>query len=236
MKRLLRALKSHFGVTAPHVAVHTEIEWYWRALGIVALIGIGYGIGYWRYAGTNANLLAEEVQRLQSVNQSIQAKVVFAERQMQVEHAAQTNLAKEMAALQDEDMRLKEDVAFYKSILVEGAGVGIPKIHSMKVAKGNRAGDYQYNILLVQTGKRDKMVQGSLQLVLNGMQAGTPVALTVSEGQAPLKGVKVSFKYYQRIEGTFSIPSQLSAQALQARFFEQGSVQPKLTQSVNLPG
>jgi hypothetical protein len=98
MKQLLRALKSHFGITAPHVAVHTEIAWYWRVLGVVALIGVGYGIGYWRLAGSNANLLAEELRRLQIVNQSIQEKVVFAERQMQVEHAAQTNLAKEMAA------------------------------------------------------------------------------------------------------------------------------------------
>lgn len=236
MKQLLRALKKRFGVTAPHVAVRTELPWYWRVFGVVALIAIGYGIGHWRFAGNNANLLAEEVQRLQTENKSLQEKAVYAEQQQQVEHAAQSNLAKEMATLQDESMRLKEDLAFYKSIMVEGAGTGVLKVNSFKVVKGGRDGEYQYTILLVQSGKHDKIIQGSLQLVLNGMQSGKPVDVTVSEAQAPLKGVKVNFKYYQQIEGKFSLPAQMTGQTLQLRFFEPGLAQPKLTQSVNLPG
>lgn len=234
--KLIRALKKRFGVTAPHVAVRTELPWYWRVIGIVVLIGVGYGIGYWRFANNNANLLADEVQRLQGENKTLQEKAVYAERQQQVEHAAQNNLAKEMATLQDESVRLKEDLAFYKSIMVEGTGAGELKINSFKLVKGGREGEYQYTILLVQSGKHDKTVQGSMQLVLSGAQSGKPVDVTVSEAQAPLKGVKVNFKYYQRIEGKFNVPAQMTGQTLQARFFEPGLAQPKLTQTVNLPG
>lgn len=236
MRRLIRALKKRFGVAAPQVAVRTALPWYWRMAGIVLLVGFGYGIGLWRFAGNDANVLATEVQRLQNENKALQEKAVFAERQQQVEHAAQSNLAKEMATLQDESVRLKEDLAFYKSIMVEGAGAGMPKINSFKLAKGGHEGEYQYTILLVQTGKHDKTVQGSLQLVLSGTQSGKQVELTVSEAQAPLKGVKVNFKYYQRIEGKFNVPAQMTGPSLQARFFEPGMAQPKLVQSASFPG
>jgi len=234
MKKLVRALKKHFGVTAPHVAVRTEIPWYWRAVWFVVLVMIGYSIGYWRFASNNANILAEDVQHLRAENKVLQEKSVYAERQQQVEHAAQSNLAREMATLQDESLRLKEDLAFYKSIMVEGAGTGVLKINTFKVTKGTHDSEYQYTILLVQSGKHDKTIQGSLQLVLNGTQSGKSVELVVSEAQPSLKGVKVNFRYYQRIEGKFNVPAQMVGQTLQARFFEPGLAQPKFTQTVNL--
>ena len=70
----------------------------------------------------------------------------------------------------------------------------------------------------------------------SGMQSGKSVEVTVSEARPPLKGVKVNFKYYQRIEGKFSVPAQMTGQTLQARFFEPGLAQPKLTQTASLPG
>lgn len=234
MRKFIRILKQHFGVTAPHVAVHTEIPWYWRALVIVMLMVLGYGVGYWRFATNNANQLAAEVQQLRAENKTLKEKAVYAERQQQVEHAAQSNLAREMAALQDESLRLKEDLAFYKGIMVEGTGTGVLKVNSFKLAKGATEGEYLYTIILVQSGKHDKTIQGSLQLVLNGLQAGKPTEVVVSQAQPPLKGVKVNFRYYQRIEGKFTIPAQVTGQSLQARFFEPGMAQPKLTQTVNL--
>ncbi len=233
MKRGLRALRRHFGITAANVAVRPEIAWYWRAVWLVVVFVAGFALAYWQFVGRfalPADVLASERQE---DARSLQARIVQLESQLRVANAAQGNLAKEMDAMQDEGMRLKEDLAFYKSILAEGGG-GVLKIHNVKLTKGARAGEVQYQILLVQSGRHDKVVQGALQLVLSGTQGGKPVShnLTASGGQS---GLKVNFKYYQRLEGVFSLPPQINAQNLQVQFVAVGGKTPALSQSVSLP-
>ncbi len=234
MKWWQRQIKKHFSISAAQVAVRPALPWYWRALQVLALLSIGAVIGAWGLTGPVFNPFdAQQVQRREDV-QTLQARAVQLESKLQVSMAAQSNLAKEMAGLQDENMRLKEESGFYKSILSETGTSGVPKIHSVKLSKGGHAGDYQYQILLVQSGRHDKMVQGAVQLVLNGTQDGKPFAQHV-EPAGQRNGIKVNFKYYQRIEGTFSVPPQTVAQNLQVQYLAAGLSQPALTQTASLP-
>lgn len=232
MRRVSRALKGRFGITAPRVAVRSEAPWYARAVYLLILFSIGYAVAYLQLVGRYPWDTAEA--QAQENPQVLQTRIVQLERQLQVERAAQANLAKEMASMQDEGMRLKEDVAFYKSILAEGETPGVLKIHSVKLNRGVRPGEYQYQILLVQSGRHDKAVQGRLQLALNAIQEGSPRILQVDAGEQQ-KGIKVNFKYYQRIEGTFNVPQQLTAQSLQVQYVAPTGTQPALTQTINLP-
>lgn len=234
MRQWLRALKRRFGITASHVAVRTAMPWYWRVARLLLVLALGYGVAYWQFVGRSAFPMDRvAAQKLEDV-QALQVKVVHLESQLQVATAAQSNLAKEMATMQDESMRTQEEVAFYKSILTDGGTTGVPKIHSVKLSKGAHAGEYQYQILLVQSGRHDKVVQGGLQLVLNGTQDGRPMAHHV-EPAGQQKGIKVNFKYYQRIEGSFTVPPRTSAQTLQVQYVAMGGTQSTLTQAANLP-
>lgn len=234
MRRLRRGLRRHTGIATRQVAVHAAWPWQWRLAMALLLLTAGYAIGYWQCAGGDRSRLEQDIRRLQAENQAMQASVAQVERQLQVEHAAQGTLAKEMAGLQDENMQLKEDVAFYKGILAEGGSAGVPKLHSVKLSKGARAGEYHYHILLVQTGRHDKTVQGSLQLLLNATQAGQPVTQPVeTTGQG--KGIKVDFKYFQRIEGDFKVPVAMNGKSLRVQFTEAGGAQAKLSQTVDFP-
>lgn len=234
MRRLRRGLRRHSGIAARRVSVRTAWPWQWRLAMALLLLGLGYGLGYWNHAGSNRNQLEQTMQRLQAENQAMQAGIAQVERRLQVEHAAQSNLAREMAALQDEGIRLKEDVAFYQSILAESGATGVPRLHSVKLSKGIHAGEYQYRILLVQSGRHDRTVQGNLLLLLNATQSGRPITERIeTAGQG--KEIKVDFKYFQRIEGTFSVPSGMDAQSVQVQFTETGGAKAKLSQTVNLP-
>lgn len=121
MKRVSRRLKRHFGATARHVAVRSQRPWYWQWVFASLLLFSGYLIGYWQFTGGDYSELRNRAERLTKDNQSLQAKMVYSERQLQVEQATQSNLAKELAQLQDEDIKLKEDLAFYKSMLNDKA-------------------------------------------------------------------------------------------------------------------
>jgi hypothetical protein len=234
MRRLARMLKRHFGPTAPHVSVRVEIPWYWRFFWAVFLLCAGFSIGFWRYAREGTSDLRDEIERLDQENKVLRTQAIHVERQQQVTTVAQGDLAKDLTVLQEENVRLKEDVTFYKSILEESAGVAVVKLHSFKVTRGEKPGEYRYRLLLIQSGKHDKNVQGSLQLALLGTQEGRPVTQALSGGTNSQRGGKINFKYYQPLEGSFTVPGHMSAESLQAKFFQAGSAEPKLTQVVSL--
>lgn len=231
MRAFVRTLKRHFGISAEHVAVKPEHAWYWRLLFAAVLILLGYGMAYWQLTGGGRGA---NIQQTIQENQTLQTRIVQTERQLQVERAAQSNLAKELVSLQDEGMQLKEDVAFYKSILNEYPGESQVKLYSFKLSKSGEQGKYDYRILLLQSGRHEKMVQGRLNLSLIATQSGKPVVVPVAESAA--QPIKINFKYYQRVEGSFSIPADASGQAVEASFVELGANQPKITQRVDLPG
>lgn len=234
MRRLVRAFKRHFGSAAPHVAVRTELPWYWRVFWMFFLVAAGFSIGYWRYAKGNAAVLRDQLVKLEQENKTLRTQAIHVERQQQVNTVAQGDLAKDLTTLQEENVRLKEDVTFYKSILEESSGVAVVKLHSFKVSHGDRPGEYQYRVLLIQSGKHDKNVQGNLQLTVMGSQNGKPVTQVVMGDKNSQHNGKVNFKYYQPLEGSFTVPEWMTAQDLQAKFFQGGSTEPKLTQTVLL--
>lgn len=202
---------------------------------MLALVLLGYVFGYWQFAAGDLNTLTSHVQHLTQENQALQAKIVHHERQLQVEQAAQANLAKELAALQEEDMRIKEDIEFYKSILkVTPGAAGELKLHSFKLSKGASANQYNYNILLMQSGRHDRLVQGQLNLVLSGTRNGQLISLPIGSSPAA-EAIKINFKYYQRVEGSFVIPDDVAGQALEARFVAAGATQPYITKKMDLP-
>jgi hypothetical protein len=234
MKWWQRQFKKYFGVTATHVAVRSQLPWYWRALQWVLLILLGFCVAMWVQGRYAVDALQELDPHKHLDMQTLQVQNVQLESQLKVASAAQSQLAKELATLQDENMHLKEESAFYKSILNESGTGGAPKIHSVQLNKTGRPGEYRYQILLVQSGRHDKMIQGSLRLMLNATQDGKPLQQHV-ESAAQRDGIKVNFKYYQKIEGVFQVPSQMTAQNLLVQYMTVGSSQPVLTQTASLP-
>lgn len=199
------------------------------------LVLFGYLLAYWQTAGGEFGKLNRSLDSILEENRGLQARLVQGERQLQVERAAQDNLSKELAKLQDEDMRLKEDVAFYKNILTENAGTSQVKLHSFELVKGQQPNQYEYHILMVQSGRHDKTIQGNIRLMLSGIQSGKPVSLPVTLDSTAAQAMKINFKYYQRIDGRFMVPDGMLAQAAEASFIEIGGNQPKISKRVDLP-
>lgn len=235
MRRVSRRLKRHFGATAKQVAVRSQRPWYWKLLTAVVLFLFGYLLAYWQTAGGEFGKLNKSLESILKENRDLQAKLVHGERQLQVERAAQDNLSKELAKLQDEDMRLKQDVAFYKNILVENVGASQVKLHSFELAKGQQPNQYEYHILIVQSGRHDKTIQGNIKLMLSGIQSGKPVSLPVTLDSTAAQAMKINFKYYQRIDGRFMVPDGMLAQAIEASFIEIGGNHPKISLRADLP-
>ena len=245
---LWRTLKRRFGIAAPRMAVRTHVPWYWRWLGIVtagALV-VGIGLATYDFGMTFAGFRREESDReLAKLNEAIarqqreigelRSQAAQAERQLEIERATHGDVAKQVKALLDENATLKDDLAFFQSLMPVGAEEGAVSINRFRLEPGGMPGEYRYRLLLVHAGQRAKEFRGNLQFVLNVMEGGKAVALSLPQpAERGAKEFQLNFKFFQRVEGTFKVPPGAVVQSFQVRVFESGSNAPKLTQTLKV--
>jgi hypothetical protein len=122
----------------------------------------------------------------------------------------------------------------YPQLMPSGGKEGGVAINRFLVQKDALPGEYRYRLLLTQTGQRSKNFQGNLQFVVNLQQDSKKVVMTLpAEDDKEGKGFKLNFRDYQRIEGRFRVALNMVVKSVQVRVFENGSNEPKLTQTAN---
>jgi uncharacterized protein HemX len=113
-------LRGRFGISAPQVAVRTHVPWHLRAFSIVVLVVLLLALAVWVFdfgqqiAGFNQN----EISTLQSTNAALEEEaarlrglLAASENDLQIERAAQKELAEKHSVLMGENARLKEELA-----------------------------------------------------------------------------------------------------------------------------
>ncbi len=236
-----------FGISAPRMAVRAAIPWYWRWLGLIALALVilfvaraTYDFGK-QFAGFDQSEADREVQRLSASNAKLQQEIAEirgqlaqGERQLQMERATYADLVKQMKALTGENAGLKEDLAFFQTLMPSGGREGGVAINRFLVQNDALPGEYRYRLLLTQTGQRNKDFQGNLQFVVDLLQDNKKVVMILpSEHDKESRAFKLNFRFYQRIEGAFRVAPGAVVKSMQVRVFENGSSEPKLTQTAN---
>jgi len=244
---MMRSLKRKFGISAPKVAVRPQIPGYirWLAIAILAVLAVGlswsmYDAGR-KFAGFDKNEINYELDRLsqtnirlQRENDELSMKIASLDRQSQMDHVAREDIGKQVKALETENIRLKEDLAFFQNLgSVPGKTEQRVSIGRLKLERGQLPGEYHYSLVLVQGGQRQKDFQGSLEFAVNFQQNGQKMVMPLAS-ENPSKMLDVRFKFYQRVERSFRMPPNAAVESMQVKVFENGIAQAKLMQTVNL--
>lgn len=111
MKPVRRKIRKHFGLTAHQVAVRSKRPWYFEWMLWALCLIFGYAIGYYQFAYDKENIDAVLME-----NQSLDIQRIKLERQLQIEHATQQSFQEQLKTLQDENLKLKEDLLFYQQM------------------------------------------------------------------------------------------------------------------------
>jgi hypothetical protein len=244
---IIKKFKRIFGISAPQMAVRAAIPWYWRWLGMAAmglailmLARATYDFGK-KFAGFDQGEANHEMQRLTDQNAKLEQEIsqlrgelARSERNLQMERATYGDLVKQMKALTEENAVIKEDIAFFQTLMPSGGKDGGVAVSRFLVQNGTLPGEYRYRLLLTQTGQRKQDFQGHVQLVVNVLQDNKKTVMTLpGEGDKEAKDYKLNFRFYQRIEGTFQVGPKAEAKSIQVKVFEQGSSEPKLIQTAS---
>jgi hypothetical protein len=242
---LFRLPRRTTALSSRRMAVRPDVPWYGRWLGALAGVALASAIAW---AGFSALVHREsdalvQVENLRKRLQSQEAelaqvrpKLALAERQTQIDRAAAADLAKQVKALAFENAALKEDLAFFQSLMATPAArEGAISVNRFRVQPDVVAGEYRYQMLLVQAGQRLREFQGSLQFVLDVQQDGRKIVLTLPpEPNRGPREYQLNFKFFQRVEGTFKLNPGSVLKGMQVRVFENGASTPKLTQTLNV--
>jgi hypothetical protein len=248
MRKLRHQIKRRFSIAAPRLAVHPHLPWYVRWSLAVPLVLLAGWLVWWAYgsglelagfhreqAEDELSSLKRQVADLRDENVKLNTKLVDYERQFQMEHAANTEMERQLKTLNDEKGHLDEDLAFYQNLTQSASREENLSIQRLKIVHDTLPGEYHCSMLLVQSGQRPKDFLGNVQLVLNIRRGGEKsVVLFPQPDSQDAAAYRLDFKYYHRMERSFRLPPDAVLESLQVRVYEQGVKDPKAKQDAAL--
>ena len=226
------------------------MAWYWRWLGITLLLAVSVVLAAWmydagrRFAGfdrSEADTELAELQRERAATRGelerLRAIANAADAKLAIERTAQLQLAQQIRGLEQDNARMREELAIFENMLSADARNAQPLgIQRLKVESDAMPGEYRYRMLLLAGGRRDRDFLGRLELLVSLQQDGKNVIMTVPEkAEADPAAFRVGFRHFQRVEGVFRVNPAARVQTVQVQVYETGVAQPRATQSVT-PG
>jgi hypothetical protein len=248
MSKVEKYFHKRFGIAAPKMTVKTHLAWYWRWLGMLVFLSLALALAAWmydtgrRFAGFDRGELESKFERLRESMTNLESEAArlrtianASESRMKIEQTAQAQLAAQVRTLEDENNRLKEDLAFYDNLIPSEGQNEKVSIQRFTVAPDVLPGEYNYRLLVLQGGKLDREFRGSLQLIVGMRQGGKDATMIIPETtDSGNSAFKLNFKYFRRVEGTFRVPAGAKVRTVQARIMENGSNEARASQNVNL--
>jgi Family of unknown function (DUF6776) len=240
-------LRQRFGIAAPRVAVRTHVPWYVRWLGVAVLLAFSAALAVWMYdagrrfagfdrsevedalaaARRDLGVARDELKRLRAVANAADSKI-------SIERTAQRKLGQQIRTLEQENARLREELAIFESMLSSDTASAAPlSILRFKVEPDVIPGEYRYRVLLRAAGpQRNKDFQGRLELVVSLTQDGRSAMITVPGPAEPdSSAFRLNFKHFQRVEGVFRVNPRAKVGSVQARVYETGAKEPRIMQT-----
>lgn len=205
-------MRKHRLVVKPHRPWKDGLTYAGAALAVAALAWAAFEYGRWRAgydhvaAAREQARLTAELRGVQADNAALTDRVALLARSSEIDETARAQVKGSITDLQDEILELREELAFYRSIVAPDDGGGL-RIQSLKLARGAEDRHWHYRLVLIQSIKQEQRANGAVALTVHGVKGGVAVALPLSELVAtPAATLGYSFKYFQDFEGDLLLP------------------------------
>jgi hypothetical protein len=230
-------------VSAPRVAVRTQLPWALRLLGLLAVVGLVAGglYGVYQYArsagGPDRDALIAETTELRAKlaktsaeRERFAAQAVQADNQLKIERATQVEMASQLKALEDDNARLKADLAFFESLLPAPAAARGIVVRSFRLTADADEASMRYRLLVQQSGRPERDFVGEVALVFNAVKDGRALTMKLPDAALPAAGpAKLAFRHYQRVEGSLPMPAGVVVRSVQVTITAGGEMRAQQT-------
>jgi len=177
--------------------------------------------------------LRERIADLSVQNEDLQRRNAKLIRDQGIDRDAGSQVQKELARAQSQILDMREELTFYRNIVKPNKAkrtVVIKKVQVIPEAENQ----YRYKIVLIQDGRHDASVRGTVELSFEGAQTDgqivrldLPTVSTQKESKSQIFG----FKYFQNFEGSIRIPENFAPMSMYIRVLPSSSSVPRINQS-----
>ncbi len=199
-------------------------RWLFAGLAAVGVLGVAYSVfESGRYAAGFSRLeafrreqaLRAQIHERDAAMQDLQRAAADLETLRTAQAIERSELSRTIGDLQAQVARQSQELTFYKGIVVQGTSGPEVKVQEFGVSRGAIERRYVIRITLVQPGRPDNVVSGSLSLVLEGAKGKDQVKLelpALTEGR--MRDLPFSFRYFEHLTPEITVPAGIVPERL----------------------
>jgi hypothetical protein len=196
------------------------------AVGLVLLYGMfelgRYDAGFRVVDSVRGALSASSrIRELEDEVQRQREQLAAADVARRVDREGYKQVERSLGDMQTQIARLNQDLSFYRGLVQPDAIVHV-KVQQMQIVP-EAAGGFRLKFVLMQTGKPDGNVAGSLSLSVDGMLRGKPLSLAFPQlARRHLSGLVYSFKYFEDYDEPITLPAGFGTEIRTGRDVNHG--------------
>lgn len=222
-------MADHAPLRSGRLVVRYHAPWRRRAIAIGSAVGLvlllfgtfelgRYVSGFSKYNELqHRRELSATIDRLEKENEELRQAVAAAELAREVDRKAYADVEKNLADLQAQVLKHREELTFYRGIVSPEDGIGGLRIQRFQVLPGGADQHYRLRLVLVQSMRQDAVVSGSVRIQIEGVQDNKPVELALpdaSEERVADANLPFRFRYFQNLEQDIVLPQGFEPRAV----------------------
>lgn len=151
--------------------------------------------------------LSQKLRAALSENQQLQDRVGYLSRSQQINDSACASVKQSLESVQAESADLREQLAFYRGIVSPGEAQAGVRVFEFKVYANPKTPGYRYDLVLIQSVRHDKRIDGEVSVTFDGVQGTQKRSLKLADAVTDKnRNLVFSFKYFQEFSGSFRLP------------------------------
>jgi hypothetical protein len=145
------------------------------------------------------------VRELEAENARLRTQLEAADVARRIDREGYRQVDKSLGDMQSQIARLNQDLSFYRGLVQPDSQVHV-KVQQMQIVPQTPT-QFRLKFVLMQTGRPDNNVAGSIAIAIDGLQAGKPRNLSFYEvSTAHHAGLAYSFRYFQDYDEAVQLP------------------------------
>lgn len=198
------------------------------AVGALALLVGAFELGRVTAGRSTGDWFAERRAASRTADRvaELEAKLAESEIARRVDKEAYAQVEASLADLQSRLAEQSQELSFYRGILSPTDGSATLRVQRLLVMPGMEPHHYRLRIVLVQAGRQDAPVAGSLDVAVDGTRGGRPASLPLDEIARQSKSLGFSFRYFQEVETEVELPADFQPQRVQVEARPRNAAAP----------
>ena len=164
------------------------------------------------------------IRTLERSNGRLENEVALAKRNAEADSVVLKEMKAMMREKDAELLQLTQELHFYRTLYSPDADNTAVQVRALQLQAGDTAGQVAYRLVLTGVPRRKEKISGVIGLSVTGEQQGVAKELVVeaTRGARKKDAPRFSFRYFQEISGSLSLPEDFAPSEVQVELLRDG--------------